>query len=660
MRDDAIGLFWEDLPAAKGDRTVAQRPMPDIPETGWRAPTSFPNLSTARVLSVDTETYDPHLLDRGPGWARGDGHIVGVSVGADSDGKWYFPLRHETEPEHNMDPGPVIAWLRDTLSNPSQPKVGANLLYDLGWLRTEGVEVAGELVDVQLAEALLQERGSVDLDYLGSKYCDLGKDTSQLYRWLADWYGGNPDGKQRRWIYKAPPRLVGPYAEMDALLPMQIAKKQYPLLLEQGLLPVLEMENGLIRLMMEMRYAGVRVDVPKAEKLRDRFLAMQQEAQTALDKLAGETINVNSSASIAVAFDALGLDYPRTAQGNPSFTRSWLEHHAHPIAEHIREVRRVEKLRSTFVESYILDSHVDSMVYGQFHLLRSDSGGTRSGRFSSSTPNLQNIPARDEELAPLVRGLFIPDEGHKQWRRYDASQIEYRGLVHFAQGPGADEARQRYINDPKTDYHQFAIDMIYEITKYRLSRKPAKNINFGFIYGMGMEKLRQTLGLSRDAAKELFEAYHKALPYVKATMDATMEEAQQTGVITTVLGRRSRFELFEPRGFDPDAVALPIQQAIRHYGVVQRAHTHKALNRRLQGSAADVMKYGMWRCWEDGIFQETGVPRLTVHDELDFSDPGGRDEAFQAMQHTLETALPLRVPVRYDHEIGPNWGELGG
>lgn len=664
MRDDAIGFFWQDYPREKGTRSAPVRPMPPIPDTGWTAPQQFPNLRAARVLAIDTETYDPELKEHGPGWARKRGHIVGVSIAADDDGRWYFPVRHTIEPEHNLAPESVFAWLRDALADPRQPKLGANLPYDIGWLLEEGVEVRGPLMDVLSAEALLLERGEINLDFLGKKYCGVGKEDDQLYRWLADFYGGKANGDQRKNIWRAPPRLVGPYAEQDAVLPIQIARAQYPELRAQGLLDVLEMENGLIPLIVAMRRAGVQVDIDKAEQVRERLLREQQEAQAKLDTLAGQHVEVNAASSIARAFDSVGIAYPRTEpterapEGNPSFTGAWLEGCPHEMGRLIREVRKLDKLRGTFVESYVLNNHANERIHGQFHLLRGDSNGTRSGRFSSSTPNLQNLPSRDSELAPLVRGIFIPDVGHVAWRCYDYSQIEYRFLLHFAVGDGAEEARRSYFEDADMDYHGFVIDQVRAITNYELDRKPAKNLNFGLIYGMGKPKLTRMLGLSKAQANALFDAYHTSLPYVRATMDATAKEAAATGVITTVLGRRSRFDLFTEKGARGKVVPLPLPAALRRYGSVERAFTHKALNRRLQGSAADLMKYTMWRCWEDGVFAETGVPRLTVHDELDFSDPGGKDAAFAYMQRVMETALPLRVPVRCKAERGPDWGHL--
>lgn len=663
MRLDAVGMFWEDI-RVEGSRRAHARVMPEIPDTGWRKPDYLPDLSAARVISVDCETWDPDLVDRGPGWARGRGHIVGVSVGADGGGRWYFPIRHEVEPHDNLDPERVLAWLRHTLGNPFQPKVGANLLYDIGWLRHEGVNVRGELVDVQYAEALLDERAKVSLETLARKYLQEGKESNLLYDWCSKYYGGKPNDQQRANIYRAPPRLVGPYAQSDADLPLRLAVELYPKLVKEGLYDLFRMECALIPLLVDMRFAGVRVSIPRAEELQVVLKNKAAEEAKRLQAMVGFGVDINSAASLAKAFDSLGIPYGKTAKGAPSFTKDFLEKLNHPIGNSIRDIRKYDKLRGTFVESYILDSHINGMVYGQFHPLRSDDGGTRSGRFSSSDPNLQNIPVRDEEIAPLVRGLFLPDEDHVAWRKYDYSQIEYRFLIHFAVGAGSDQVRQRFRENPDTDYHEMALDLVapqagWDISTKELrkaKRRPIKNINFGLIYGMGVDKLSGDLGLTRSQGKELFAAYHRGVPFAKATMDACMEEAQRLGYITTYLGRKSRFDLWEPSTWGTDSVALPYEQAILTYPSIQRAYTHKALNRRLQGSAADLMKAAMVKCYQDGVFEATGTPRLTVHDELDFSDPGNRAEAFREMKHILETVLPLQIPVRADGDIGPDWG----
>ena len=319
MRVDSIGMFWEDVPSGgRGSKVV--RVMPPIPDTGWLPPTYLPDLSRARVISIDCETYDPELLDHGPGWARGKGHIVGVSVGADGGGRWYFPIRHEVEPEHNWPPETVLAWLRDTLANPAQPKVGANLMYDVGWLRHEGVTVAGELVDVQYAEALLDERAEVALETLAQKYLGEGKESSLLYRWCADFYGGKPNGAQRANIYRSPPRLVGPYAESDADLPLRVAVAMYPHLVREGMVDLFRMECDLIPMLIDMRFAGVTVNIPRAEELRKTLAEREKLEAAKLRDLVGFDVDVNSAETLARVFDKVGLGYSKTAKGKPSFT----------------------------------------------------------------------------------------------------------------------------------------------------------------------------------------------------------------------------------------------------------------------------------------------------------------------------------------------------
>lgn len=667
MRFDSIGMFWEDIPVGRSKRDIV-RPMPPIPETGWRPPRDFPNLRNAPVISIDTETKDPGLMDFGPGWARNNGHIVGVSV-AVHGGAWYFPVRHEVETELNMPAEHVFAWLRDTLALP-MPKVGANLTYDIGWLEEEGVHVKGPLYDVQYAEALLHEAATVSLDDLGERYLGRGKETNLLYQWCSDFYGGSLSD-QRKNIFRAPPSLVGAYAEQDAIIPLQVAELQFPRLHSEQLLDLYNMECRLIPLMVAMRRTGVRVDLARAEEVHAILKEKQLLAQKTLKEMVGRDINVNAADSLKYAFDKFDIPYSLTKKSKkPSFTKDFLEHLDHPIGDIVRDIRKYDKLCGTFIQSYILGSHIDGRVHCQFHQLRGEGDGTRSGRYSSSTPNLQNIPSRDEILAPLIRSMFVPDYGHVGWRKYDYSQIEYRKLVHYAVGPGADAARKQYNDNPTTDYHEWTLDLVAPKAHWDIStkekrkhhRKPVKNINFGLIFGMGVAKLSRSLGLTDKEGRALFNAYHEGVPFAKPTMDFCSKFAEENGYITTILGRRSRFDLWEPahtpKGQER-SIALPLHLALQMYGHrIKRGHLHKALNRRLQGSAADLMKKAMLICWEDGIFDETGIPKLTVHDELDFSDPGGKDEAFRAMQHTMETAIPISIPVKAEGDFGPNWGNL--
>lgn len=657
MRDDCIGMFWDEPPKVKGKNFIAAV-MPDIPDTGWTTPTEFPDLSKSSVISLDTETKDPDLTTKGPGWARHVGHLVGVSLGDDQGRTWYFPIRHEIEPEYNMDVDEVLEYLRKTLGNPKQPKVGANLIYDVGWLQEEGVYVKGPLYDVQYAEALLTENDPVNLEYLGQKYLGLGKASEVLYEWCADYYGGRVNGKQRANIYRTPPRLTGFYAESDADLPLKIIEKQWPLLQEEGLMDVFMMECELIPLYVEMRFAGVTVNIPYAEKLRDYLQGEEDKYQDQLNELVGFKMNSDGRKDLEQAFNSFGLTIPRTKKGNPSFTGKFLEDLDHPIGELIRQIRKHNKLRVTFVQSYILDSHIDGKVHGSFNPLRGEKYGARSGRYSSSCPNLQNIPSKDEILAPMIRGLFIPDVGHKAWRKYDYSQIEYRFLVHFAVGGAGNRARAMFNLHPDLDYHEFAQKLLLEKLGMKISRKAIKGINFGLIYGMGVAALSKLLGLPKAKGAALIESYFKAVDFAKPTMEAAQEEAKKTGVIRTIMGRKSRFDLWEPADYQDKRPAVSLDKAMVAYGMIKRAGMHKALNRKIQGSAADQMKKAMHMLYTEGYFDKTGVPRITVHDELDFSDPGGCDAEFMEIKRVMEEALPLSIPVLADGEIGPDWGHI--
>jgi DNA polymerase-1 len=242
----------------------------------------------------------------------------------------------------------------------------------------------------------------------------------------------------------------------------------------------------------------------------------------------------------------------------------------------------------------------------------------------------------------MIRELFIPEENYSWWS-LDYSQIEYRLLVHFAvvaKCKDAKIAQQMYIKDPNTDFHK----MVAELTG--LDRKPAKNLNFGLVYGMGKAKLARTLGLDDIAAAEVFEIYHGRAPFIKELFNKAMNKAQKTGWVKTILNRRARFDEWEP--------------AFRGSGD-QRARTHKSLNRILQGSAADLIKLAMLKIWDSGILYEGGPINcsLTVHDELNGSfEPSERGrKALKEVQNLMENAIRLKVPVLTEMGQGSNWGQ---
>lgn len=641
VRFDNVGMWWEDYEppkSARGSNDRRARTVP-VPDTKWTPPRDFPNLANVKRIGFDTETRDENLIERGPGFLRKDAHVVGVTV-ATTDAAWYFPIRHEYESQRslNMDPAKVFAFVDDVFSRDISI-VGANLMYDLEAMRAEGVRhPRGVLHDVQFAEPLIDEEArSYALETLGRKYLGEGKTSSQLYDWCAASFGGEANGKQRKNLWRSPPTLVGPYAESDGILPLRILAKQARVLQDEELWELYKLECRLIPLLLDMRFRGVRVDVAKAEQV---LAWLRAEARKAQDEI--PHVDVWAPESLEAAFTKAGVELARTEAGNPSFRKEWLEACPHPLAKAILRVRMYEKAANPFVESYLLGNQIDGRVHCQFNPLRSDDYGTVSGRFSSSNPNLQNIPSRDKVLGPMLRGLFIPEEGCL-WRRGDYSQIEYRMLAHYAVGKSPTEKasaamiRRRFRDDPKTDFHEMTQDIVLAETSITLDRKPAKNLNFGLVYGMAEEKTTRSLGVSAELGKRLYDAYHEAMPCVRYTYKSAERLAKRRGFIRTILGRRRRYARKDAAFFT-------------------------ALNACLQGSAADVMKKAMVDCYEAGLFAEDacGIPHLTVHDELDWSEQRTEraQKAFIECERVMTTGIEhIKVPLMVEMSTGANWGD---
>ena len=387
---------------------------------------------------------------------------------------------------------------------------------------------------------------------------------------------------------------------------------------------------GLYPLLIHMRDTGIRVDIKTLRLTAERFIDILFEYENELNSIAGFEVNYRASADIAKACDRFGLKYPLTEKTKkPSFTKQWLENNAdiHPIFKYVTECRKIYNIVSKFLESQIRQSLVDGIVYTQLHPNKAEDYGTVTGRFSSSNPNLQNIPANDPEVGKAVRKLFIPFDGHL-WGRIDYSQVEVRLLAHFAVGQRSDEIRQAFVVNAKTDYHQWCADQVGNIT-----RKRAKSINFGIFYGMGVDLLCHKLNLSKAEGEAFLDMYFERLPFIKKTIYAAKNRAESRGYVKTILGRRRRF---------PD-----------------KRFTYKALNAVIQGSAADIMKKSMVDAWEAGIYNEL-TPLLTVHDEMDVSIPDTKTgrEAFKELNKIMGNAVKLKVPLTTDIEIGLNWGEL--
>lgn len=644
----------------------------------YKLPTHFPDLSRAATIVVDLESHDPNLPSKGPGCRRGDGYVVGGGIAAwDKYGvkmhAEYYPIAHRVGP--NCDQNKVLQYFRDNLTFFEGELCGANVIqYDGDWMQTYDIRPRfAKWRDVQWAEALIDETSiSYKLDKLSKKYLGYGKVTDRL----KELYGGTNYIKRFREVHAGYARE---YVMGDIEQPYLVLQEQKKELERLGMTNLYDIECRLAPFLLYLREQGVRISEERAAKFNLRLEEKRAERLAEASRLGGVGFtleNFGKNSIICQALDNLGIEYPETKKGNASIKDKWLERLDHPFGKALAAANKYDKAKETFVDGYVLDYAVNGRVFGEFHPLRraDDEGerGTVSGRFSGSHPNLQNIPARDEEIGPLCRSMFIPEEGAKWWA-LDYSQIEYRMLVHFAVArkcKGAELAQQMYLKDPNTDFHQ----AVAELTG--LKRKDAKNLNFGLVYGMGVPKLADSLGLldadgkPKKEALDIMEMYHGKAPFIKDLYNKCGKDAAVDGAVRTLLNRRSQFEMYEPRFTPKDketgkmihVPSLVYHEAIEAYGFdIKRSHTHKSLNRLLQGSAADIMKVAMVMMWEAGVFASTKdfTCSLTVHDELDGSIfPTKRgEECYKETQHIMQTCVPLHVPVYVGAGIGDDWSE---
>ena len=608
------------------------------PQTEWLPPEEFPNLSQHDEISIDLETKDPGLTKTGSGSVTKNGEVVGIAVAVEG---WagYFPIAHEGG--GNMDRNMVLQWLKDVL-NTTATKIFHNAMYDVCWLRSMGFTINGRIVDTMIAAALCDENQfRFDLNTCSKRYTGLSKDETALYAAAKEW-GVDPKGE----MYKLPAMYVGQYAEKDASITLQLWQYLKREISNQDIESIFDLETELFPCLVDMRFLGVRVDIEAAHALKQELV---QEEKLCLQKVKTETgidTQIWAARSIAQVFEKLSLPFDRTEKTQaPSFTKNFLQNHPHPMVQHIARAREINKAHTTFIDTILKHEH-KGRIHAEINQLRSDNGGTVTGRFSYSNPNLQQIPARNKELGPRIRSLFIPEEKCK-WGVFDYSQQEPRLVVHYASLQnlyGVNDVLDAY-NEGDADFHTIVADMA------NIPRSQAKTINLGLFYGMGKNKLQAELGVDKETSDGLFRQYHDRVPFVKQLMDNVMQRAQQRGQIRTLLGRLCRFHLWEPNMFGMHK-ALPHDQALLEHGPgIKRAYTYKALNRLIQGSAADMTKKAMLELYKEGI-----VPHIQVHDELDLSieSPDHADKIKEIMEH----AVSLEVPNKVDYESGPNWGEI--
>ncbi len=609
------------------------------PETEWVMPEELKDLRGAKQIAIDLETNDPHLIELGSGNVTGKGHIAGVAVAVEG---WsgYFPIQHESG--GNMDKKLVFSWLQDLFNQTETTFIFHNAMYDICWLRAAGLKIKGKIVDTMIAASLIDEnRLSYRLDILAKHYTGVGKDEKILHA-AAKEYGLNP----KKDMWRLPALFVGQYAERDAESTLKLWQRLENELYAQELWDVFTLETKLFPCLVDMRFKGVRVNLQKADETKKFLINKEEKLIKKIKDLTGVNVEIMAARSIAKAFDKLKLPYDRTAKSKePSFTKNFLQNHPHELPQAIAEARELNKAHSTFIDS-ITKHAVNGRIHADINQIRSDAGGTVTGRFSMSNPNLQQIPARHPELGPMIRSIFIPEEKHS-WGSFDYSQQEPRILVHYAKLQnlaGVDEIVEAY-KAGDADFHQVVADMA------GIKRKQAKTINLGLMYGMGKNKLMAELGLMKDSAEKLIRQYHTKAPFVKQLMDNVSRKANDRGKIRTLLGRACHFDLWQPVQFGVYK-PLPLEEARKEYDEpLKRAFTYKALNKLIQGSAADMTKKSMVALYENGI-----IPHIQIHDEVDISVES--DKKAEEIIEIMESAVELQVPNKVDYESGPSWGQI--
>jgi len=655
--------------------------MFDAMQVEWNAPDGFPNLSKFKYVAIDLETRDPNLKSKGSGAVKGDGEIIGVAIAVDESGfKWkgYYPIAHSAG---NIDKRIVLDYVKE-ICGYDNVKIFHNAMYDVSWLRSYGIEIKGKIIDTMVMLSLINENrmwftlNSATWDYLQKR-----KDETVLNEVAAS-QGIDPKSE----MYKLPAMYVGQYAEADAALTLELYHALNKEIDKQNLHKVFKLETQLFPCLVDMKFKGVRVDVEKAHILESQLISKEKELLQSVEKETGIYPEIWAARSIAKVFDKLSLTYDRTEKSNaPSFTKTFLQDHENPLVKKIAKAREINKMHTTFIQSILKHVH-KGRIHADINPIRSDSGGTVTGRFSYSNPNLQQMPIRNPELGADIRGLFLPEREHL-WGSFDYSQQEPRLVVHYAaddenisQQDAVKNIVQQFKND-SVDFHQVVADMA------GIERKQAKTINLGLFYGMGKAKLQNELGLEKHEAEALFDQYHENVPFVKALMRQTMNAAEEDGVIQTIGGRHCRFDRWEINEYTPGVmkklgtkieIAELFRERIRenypeftaenwrhvekdltseHPKKIKRALTYKALNKLIQGSAADMTKQAMLDLYNEGI-----VPHIQIHDELDISVSDEKQGARvkEIMENVKPGGTTMKVPNKVDAEYGETWGDIKG
>ena len=643
------------------------------------------DLKGINTVAVDIETYDPNLKTKGLGAIRNDGFICGIAVATGKDTS-YFPLHH-SDTELTMGKKLKI-WkiLNEKIfQNEKITKVFHNAMYDVCWIRAvTGSMIKGRIVDTMIAASVIDEnRFRYSLDALSKDYIGDSKYKYDLQQKTLEWSGGMVKDPMSN-MHKLPSSIVKDYAKQDVDLTFKLwnlfDKKLDEVLYtkengeQKTCRKIFELETKLFPCLVDMKFKGVRIDVQKAKKFGDHLKKRRDQIVTAIRKRTTKKIDIWAASSIKILLDHLDIkDYKVTPKSKmPQLPKDYLKTHKNKCLRMIAKAREYDKAANTFVDG-LLDYVHNDRIHADINQIRSDQGGTVTGRFSMSNPNLQQIPARGF-MGKKMREMFLPEEGH-EWTSLDYSQQEPRIVVHYAIKlglPGTEELHKEFDKED-ADFHQIVADMA------KISRTQAKTINLGLFYGMGKLKLQKELDLDRVNARKLFNEYHNKVPFVRQLSQDLIQFAKDNRLLFTLHDRFCRFNKWETtdREWNPETnrfneVPLYTEQEARqafkaeilekykenkvdkdymeHFEKYYTpAFTYKALNRLIQGSAADMTKKAMVDLYERGV-----IPHIQIHDELCLSVKSNED--IQAVKEVMENTIILEIKNKVNYKKGKNWG----
>ncbi len=575
-------------------------------------------LLTSKILSLDTETTGTEPMDA---------ELVGMSFSIAENEAFYVPV-----PAGQEEALKIVNEFRPVFENENSLKVGQNIKYDMIVLKNYGAEVKGPLFDTMIAHYVLQPELRHGMDYLAEIY--LHYQTIHIDELIG------PKGKNQKNMRDLDPKDVYRYACEDADVTLKLKN-----VLEEELKKndaerlFYDIEMPLVPVLVNIERNGVLLDTEALKQSSAHFTAQMENIEKEIYELAGETFNIASPKQVGeVLFDKLKIveKAKKTKTGQYVTSEEVLEslRHKHPVVEKILEHRGLKKLLGTYIDALpLLINPRTGRVHTSFNQTV-----TATGRLSSSNPNLQNIPIRDEN-GKEIRKAFIPDEGCLFFSA-DYSQIELRIMAHLSEDKNMIDA---FLSNH--DIHAATAAKIYKIDLNDVGsdmRRKAKTANFGIIYGISVFGLAERMNVDRKEAKELIDGYFETYPGVKAYMDKSIQVAQEKGYVETIFHRKR---------FLPD---------INSRNAVVRGYAERnAINAPIQGSAADIIKVAMARIYQR--FQAEGIQAkmiLQVHDELNFSVPINEKERVEEIViEEMEKAYRMHVPLKADCGWGKNWLE---